>query len=129
MLSLVLGLFAGFELKHFVADYLLQSGWMIGGKGSLTAAGGYAHAGIHAVGSAIVLLVARIPLPAVAVLVVGEFVVHYVLDFAKVAYGRGIDPDQDAQRFWAMHGFDQLLHQLTYVVMIYVALSATGARL
>jgi hypothetical protein len=127
MFDLVLVLLVGFQLKHFIADYLLQTGWMIGGKGRLTAPGGYAHAGIHVVGSAIVLLVARIPLPAIAMLVVAEFVVHYALDYAKVSYGHGIDPDQDPQRFWAMHGVDQLLHQLTYVVMIYVALKASGA--
>jgi len=127
MLSLALGLFVGFELKHFIADYLLQTGWMIAGKGSFVQPGGYAHAGVHALGSAIVLLAARIPLPAVAALVVAEFVVHYLLDHAKVLYSGGIDPDEDAQRFWAMHGLDQFLHQATYVVMIYFALKAAGA--
>ncbi len=110
MYGLVLFLLAGFELKHFIADYLLQTGWMIGGKGSLMQPGGYVHAGLHAVLSAVVLLVARIPLPAVALLVVGEFVVHYALDYAKVHYGRGIDPDEDAGRYWAYHGLDQLFH-------------------
>jgi hypothetical protein len=127
MLSLALGLFAGFELKHFVADYLLQTGWMIAGKASFTKPGGYAHAGVHALGSAIVLLAARIPWPAVLALIVAEFVVHFLLDRAKVSYGGGIDPDEDAQRFWAMHGLDQFLHQVTYIVMIYVALRAAGA--
>lgn len=129
MFSLVLVLLVGFELKHFIADYLLQTGWMIGGKGRFTALGGYAHAGIHIIGSAIVLLVAQIPLPAIAALLAGEFVIHYLLDYAKVSYGRGIDPDRDAQRFWAMHGLDQLFHQLTYVAMIYLALRAAGAPL
>jgi hypothetical protein len=127
MLSLALGLFAGFELKHFIADYLLQTGWMIAGKASFTKPGGYAHAGVHALGSAIVMLIARIPLPAVLGLVAAEFVVHFLLDRAKVSYGGGIDPDEDAQRFWAMHGLDQFLHQVTYIVMIYVALRAAGA--
>ncbi len=129
MLSLMLFLLAGLELKHFIADYLLQTGWMIAGKGRLNAPGGYVHAGIHAIGSAAVLLVARVPLPALAGLVVAEFVVHYCLDYAKVIYGHGIDPDEDAQRFWAMHGLDQLFHQITYVVMIAVAMIACGATL
>ena len=60
-------------------------------------------------------------------LVVAEFVVHFLLDHAKVLYSGGIDPDEDPQRFWAMHGFDQLLHQLTYIVMVYFALRAVGA--
>ena len=34
--------------------------------------------------------------------------------------------DEQAQRFWAMHGLDQLLHQLTYAGMIYFAMLALG---
>ena len=123
---LVLLLLVGFELKHFIADYLLQTGWMIAGKGNLASPGGYAHAGVHVIGSIIVLALARVPVVAIAELAVAEFVIHYAFDFAKVYYGRGIDPDEDAQRFWALHGLDQLFHQLTYVAMIYFALRATG---
>jgi hypothetical protein len=32
--------------------------------------------------------------------------------------------DTDPRRFWALHGVDQLTHQLTYAVMIYVVLQA-----
>ena len=40
-----------FQVKHFVADYLLQPRWMLYGKGDLRKPGGYAHAGVHALGS------------------------------------------------------------------------------
>jgi hypothetical protein len=129
MFGWVLLLLAGFELKHFVADYMLQTGWMIGGKGRLNAPGGYVHAGIHVLGSAIVLALLRVPPLAIAELLAGEFVIHYALDFAKVYYGHGINPDQEAQRFWALHGLDQLLHQFTYLGMSYFALRALGAPL
>ena len=127
MNGLVLALLTGFELKHYLADYVLQTGWMIAGKGTLNQPGGYVHAGIHALGSAIVLLLGRIPLWTVLMLVAAEFIVHFALDYAKAAYGRGVDPDEDAPRFWALHGLDQLLHQLTYVAMLYFALRAVGA--
>jgi len=126
MFDLVLVLLVGFQLKHFIADYLLQTGWMIGGKGRLTAPGGYAHAGIHVVGSAIVLLVARIPLPAIAMLVVAEFVVHYGLDYAKIHYSAGIGLEKDPRRYWALHGIDQLTHQLTYAAMIFAVVRTLG---
>lgn len=126
MSGMVLLVLAGLELKHFVADYLLQTGWMIGGKGSLAAPGGYVHAGIHVLGTAIVLLLVRVPLPALLGILGGEFVLHYALDFAKVRYGHGIDPDQDAARFWAMHGLDQLFHQLTYLGIAFLAMLALG---
>ena len=126
MFGLVLLLLVGLEIKHFIADYTLQTGWMIAGKGSLRKPGGYIHAGIHVIGSAVVLLVAHLPPVAIAELVVVEFVVHYAFDFAKVYYGHGINPDQDASRFWALHGLDQLFHQLTYAGMIYFAVRAMG---
>lgn len=127
MLLSMLLLMAGLEVKHFVADYLLQTGWMIAGKGQLLAPGGYAHAGLHALLSALVLLILGTPLIASLGLAVAEFIVHYALDYAKAAYGHGVDPDQDAQRFWALHGLDQLFHQATYVAMIWLALVAKGA--
>jgi len=119
-------LLLGFELKHFLADYLMQTGWMIGGKGNLAAAGGYVHAGIHVIGSAIVLALVQVPPVAILELVAAEFVIHYAFDFAKVYYGRGVDPDQNAQTFWGLHGLDQLFHQLTYLGMTYFALRALG---
>src|SRR3954447_9786388 len=112
MTALFFILLVGLELKHFVADYLLQTGWMIQGKGDLRSGGGYAHAGIHALGSLLVLIVTGVPILATALLVGSEFVIHYLLDFAKAGYGRGIDPNRQVQLFWAQHGFDQFLHHL-----------------
>lgn len=125
-LGWVLLLLFGLELKHYIADYVLQTGWMISQKGNFLATGGYAHAGLHAVLSAIVLLIARVPLPALATISLAEFVVHYLVDFAKVYYGRGVDPDENPQRFWALHGLDQLFHQITYLAMTYFAVLAVG---
>ena len=117
-------LLVGFQLKHFIADYLLQPSWMVHGKGSIAALGGYLHAGIHAVASAVVLLLVATPLWLVAVLCLVEFVIHYLLDFAKIHYSHGVDEQREPARFWGLFGLDQLLHQLTYVVMIFFALRA-----
>lgn len=119
-------LFVGFEIKHYIADYFLQPAWMLGGKGDFRRPGGYAHAGVHVGLSAIVLLAAGTPLLALAVLVGAEYVVHYVLDYSKIHYSRGVRVDTNPRRFWALHGVDQLTHQLTYAAMIYVALHAKG---
>ncbi len=122
MLALFFILFVGLEVKHYIADYFLQPAWMLVGKGDLRHPGGYAHAGVHAALSAVVLLIAGTPLPIIAALVLGEWVVHYVLDFSKIHYSRGVHVDTSPRRFWALHGVDQLTHQLTYAVMIYVVL-------
>ena len=33
-------LLVGFQIKHFIADYLLQTSWIIAGKGKLSSLGG-----------------------------------------------------------------------------------------
>jgi hypothetical protein len=126
MTAVFFALLIGFEIKHYIADYFLQPGWMLGGKGDLLKLGGYAHAGIHAALSVIVMLVCATPLWLIAVLFVAEFVVHYVLDFAKIHYSVGVHVDKEPRRFWALHGIDQLTHQLTYAAMIFAILRVRG---
>ncbi|MBN9053789.1 MAG: DUF3307 domain-containing protein, partial [Rhizobiales bacterium] len=70
MVGLFFLLFIGLELKHYIADYFLQPGWMLGGKGDFRKTGGYAHAGVHAALTALVLLLAGTPLPWLAGIVV-----------------------------------------------------------
>lgn len=113
------------ELKHFVADYLLQFDWMIRGKGSLTMPGGYAHAGIHAVGTVIVLALLGLAPVVILFFAVGEFVVHYALDFAKAHYGDHVSSSDKPRTFWAFNGLDQFLHHSTYIAMTYLIVLQT----
>ena len=124
MIVLFFILLVGLEVKHYVADYFLQPAWMLGGKGDFRHPGGYAHAAVHVVLSGIVLLVAGTPLATLGLLLVAEYIVHYALDYSKIHYSRGIHVDTDPRRFWALHGVDQLTHQLTYAAMIFVVLQA-----
>ncbi len=126
MLILFFVLLIGLEVKHYIADYFLPPAWMLVGKGDWRHPGGYAHAGLHAALSGVVLLIAATPLPIVAALVVAEWVIHYALDYSKILYSRGVRADSDPRRFWALHGIDQLTHQLTYAAMIYAVLLAKG---
>jgi hypothetical protein len=120
------GLLLGLELKHYIADYFLQTAWMLAGKGNVFHPGGYAHAGLHALLTLLVLLVFGTSPPLALALFAAEFVLHYALDFAKVGYSQGVEPQRQPQRFWALHGIDQLAHQLTYVGILYVVLRARG---
>lgn len=126
MAGTILILLAGLEIKHYIADYLLQPAWLLKGKGTVTAIGGYAHAGIHIAGSLIVMLIVGVPLPALAVILVAEFGVHYLIDFVKYRYFSAVSPQNDPWRYWALHGLDQLFHQLTYVAMIGFSARALG---
>ena len=126
MFGLFFVLLVGLELKHYIADYFMQPGWILAGKGDFRKPGGYAHAGIHALLTGVVLLIAGIPLDIVVPVVLAEFVVHYVLDYSKILYSRGVHVDTQPGRFWALHGIDQIAHQLTYAAIIFAVMSARG---
>jgi hypothetical protein len=115
------------QVKHYVADYLLQPKWVLFSKGDMRRAGGYVHAGIHAVGSIPAYLIAGLGLLDIAILCVAEFVVHYLVDFVKVDLSGRIKAGPDTMSYWALHGGDQLLHQLTYSGLIFVALKMIEA--
>ncbi len=127
MVLLFFILFIGLEVKHYVADYFLQPAWMLVGKGNLRHPGGYAHAAVHAGLSALILFAVGTPLPVLAALAVAEWVVHYALDYSKILYSRGVHVDTNPRRFWALHGIDQLTHQLTYAAIIYAVFLSRGA--
>ena len=122
MNGMVLLVLAGFQIKHLIADYILQFNWMVSEKGDLTKLGGYAHAGMHVLGSLIVLVIAQVPVIAVIGLLIGEFVIHYTLDYAKVFYSRDVSSESNPRRYWALHGFDQFLHHMTYIGMTFVVM-------
>lgn len=122
----VLILLVGLELKHYGADYLLQPRWLLRGKGDLRAPGGYVHAGIHAVGTGLVLAVLWVPALVILTVCAAEFVAHYAIDYSKYRWGSGVSASEAPWRFWALHGLDQLAHQITYAVILFVVLLGMG---
>jgi hypothetical protein len=76
--------------------------------------------------SVVVLLLFGTPLWLVAALFAGEFIVHYALDYAKIHYSAGVRADKQPTRYWALHGIDQLTHQVTYAAMIFAVVRVAG---
>ncbi|MEY9199340.1 CelD/BcsL family acetyltransferase involved in cellulose biosynthesis [Sinorhizobium fredii] len=110
------------QLKHFVADYVMQPAWILRGKGNFRMIGGYVHAGGHALGTVPALMLAGAGMTRVAILVLAEFVAHYLIDYGKALLSRHSRADATTRTYWAMHGADQLMHQLTYAALILAAL-------
>lgn len=79
-----------------------------------------AHAGIHVAASLPVLLFLGAGGPLLAALMLGEFVFHYHVDWAKDRLIRRDALLPAAKRFWNLTGLDQFLHQLTYVAIVAV---------
>jgi hypothetical protein len=112
-----------FALKHFLADFVLQTSWIAHGKEAR--AGWLAplatHAGVHA---GMTLAITLSAAPRLWWLAAVDFAVHFVIDRGKTLVGRiGCWTNQDA-RYWWLLGFDQLLHQITNVLLAAVVAAA-----
>jgi uncharacterized protein DUF3307 len=117
-LTLVIVSLTLFQVKHLICDYVLQTPYMYLNKGKYFHPGGIFHAGIHAVGSILpVLVLGREPILIAALLGI-EFVVHYHVDWLKEQINKRRGLTHAHALFWAIFGADQFLHQMTYVVMI-----------
>jgi hypothetical protein len=110
-----------FQVKHFLADYLLQPGWMLDGKGDLRRSGGYVHAGLHAFGSLPALMIAGLGGVWTGILCATEFAVHYAIDYSKASLSRRVAAGPGTRNYWTLHGADQLMHQMTYAALIVAA--------
>jgi hypothetical protein len=118
----LIAVYVTFVAKQLVADYLLQTGWMVHGKGSAT---GWlvplsAHAGIHA---ALTLGIALAVRPGLWWLAVVDFALHFAVDRGKALVMLRLQLTHRDKGFWWAIGIDQAIHQLThfaYVVLLVV---------
>lgn len=110
-------IFIWLMLKHTIADYLLQKPWK--DKGIYGSRGGLIHAAHH-VGGAFIVLMFYVSFPLAVLLSVLDGVLHYHIDFAKNNIKRIFKLNNTQTLYWGLHGLDQYLHVLTYVLMIYL---------
>src|SRR5215469_9055802 len=117
---LVLLALALFQLKHFACDFALQTPRQIRAKGNYGQLAGLEHAGLHAMASLPALLVLTQSAALIAVVIAGEFVVHYHVDFSKARIDKWWNFSSHSTPYWIVFGFDQLLHQLTYLAIVFL---------
>ncbi|MEE9587151.1 MAG: DUF3307 domain-containing protein [Hyphomicrobiaceae bacterium] len=112
-------------VKHAVADFYLQTPYQYFNKGIYGHPGGFVHAGIHVALTPLVYLV-LVPgsLLVAGAIAVGEFLLHYHIDWLKEQATNGLTA-QD-RGFWYALGADQLIHGLTYLAIV-ATLIATAA--
>jgi hypothetical protein len=112
-----------FQGKHFLCDFVWQTPRQIQMKGYYGRIGGIEHAGLHALTSLpAILILTRTPALIAAVVVV-EFLVHYHVDFTKARIDRVRALSVQDSVYWVYFGLDQLLHQLTYLGIVFVLMS------
>lgn len=113
--------------KHFVVDFLLQPKWMWENKGKLGHPGGLAHAGLHAVVTAVILEAFMEHPVAAMVLATSEGVAHYGIDYMKVNINALMDwAPATSEKFWWLLGLDQWLHNCCYVVFVFMLVGANS---
>ena len=106
-----------FFIKHFLADFVFQTTYQWSNKGTFLHPGGLIHSGIHAALTTIILLIYDV---CFIELIALDFVAHYVIDYCKVNINKKFNWTPDTYWFWVLTGLDQLLHYLTYIVILYL---------
>lgn len=120
----LIAIFVVLEIKHFICDYPLQTLYELRNKGTYFHPGGILHSSIHAL-----MTMAAFPFapPSVALgtgIVVGEFLLHYHIDWSKEQIIRRMGWVSSDREFWWAIGADQLLHHLTYIAIAALLIGA-----
>jgi hypothetical protein len=114
-MTMVVILLALFGIKHFIADFVLQTDTMLNDKGTYGAPGGLDHAAWHGILTFLVVVWFVNPYTA-TLLALADAAIHYHVDWAKTRLSSGLGPAD--RKFWLYLGADQGLHYLTYVGLI-----------
>ena len=111
------------QVKHWYADFKIQTYMQTVKKGVWLDPIGISHSTEHVICSMTALLIFGLfhtlnPLTIIWVCLV-EGILHYIIDFVKVKYGC---KDNTKPLFWNQFGLDQLSHQVTYIAMVWILL-------
>ena len=124
---LVLAAVGVLMLKHAVADFYLQTPYQYLNKGTYGHPGGVLHAGIHVALTPLVYLV-LVPssILLAGAIALGEFAVHYHIDWLKEQVTRSNGWTTPDRGFWLALGTDQLAHGLTYLALVAILVATVA---
>ena len=112
-----------FSIKPMLGDFILQSSNTVIGKGKKN--WGFvkplaSHCLVHAILS-IIVIVSFLDLKFLWFIPV-EFIIHFIIDRLKSGprYGGKISQMEQPRIFWTFFGLDQFLHQLTYILFVFL---------
>lgn len=124
--QLVLAALAVLQIKHFVCDFMIQTPYQFLNKGIYGHPGGLLHAGLHALLTTTVFFLLTPPLVLGIAIVIVEFVLHYHIDWLKELTFKRRKWVFPQAEFWWVFGFDQFLHQFTYLGIVAVLAATLG---
>jgi hypothetical protein len=104
-------------VKHYVADFQLQTSWIAHGKERRT--GWFAPLAVHVLcHAALTLIIVLLVAPRLWWLALVDLVVHAVIDRCKTMIGLKGGWDMRRPQYWWLLGFDQMLHQFTNIALV-----------
>ena len=109
-------------IKHFLFDYAFQMSYMLEDKGSYLKVGGLHHSFLHGVGTLVVFLCV-VDIKMALGLAIIDMLVHYHVDYIKYQIVKTYNWKPENKSFWNALGFDQLVHQFTYIGLVVLALA------
>ena len=111
------------QIKHWYADFVIQTYMQTVKKGVWLNPIGISHSIDHVWGTLVVLLILNffVPISVSTILIIAlvEGIIHYCIDFVKVKYGC---KDNTKPLFWNQFGLDQLAHQTCYIIIAAILL-------
>jgi hypothetical protein len=112
----ILTILALLAIKHWYFDFVHQTDEHIKHKGIYGHPKGLEHSGWHGFAT---FLIFWLVLPTQDALFFGlvDFFLHYHIDYVKMRYGNKEISDK---QFWTHLGLDQLAHNLTYILLIWL---------
>ena len=111
---------AALQIKHWYIDFVDQSMEEVHGKGIYGNWLGIRHSLKHGIATMLIMpFFFGLEVGLIVGLVVGflDFVLHYHIDWAKMNWG---NRDITTPAFWNHLGLDQMAHQLTYLLIVYM---------
>jgi hypothetical protein len=114
-----------FQVKHWYADFKIQTYMQTVKKGIWLNPVGISHSVDHMWGSMLALLIFSIIITPITwwliiLIAITEAIIHYIIDFTKVKFGC---KDNTNPLFWNQFGLDQLAHQTCYLLIVLYLLS------
>ena len=125
----MLQLIMAFQIKHLIVDFFLQTKYQYSNKGKFMHPGGLLHSALHGI-STIIVLQFFFLLEISILLGILDVVLHYAIDYSKTnitnkykwCHRENGKLVITSNLYFVSMGIDQFLHQLTYAIIIYIAI-------
>lgn len=115
-LTAVLFVLVLLQVKHWYIDFVNQTDEEVKHKGIYLDWRGVKHSLKHGLGTLLILPLATSFETAIA-LASFDFLLHYHTDWVKMNYG---NRDITTPQFWNHLGLDQMVHQIGYILIIFL---------